>query len=141
MKIRTLGASLAVAAAALLAAGCEASVTNTLPNEMGCSNCKPPSGGNDGGPGTPGTPAPGSDAGPPGMSDAGPPPMMMNQNATWSDGMALSAPVIISAGVTITIAPGAKITCAPATSITVKGTLTGTSMTTHAALSGVGWGG
>jgi hypothetical protein len=48
---------------------------------------------------------------------------------------------MIAAGATMTIAPGATITVAAGATITVAGTLTASSQSTHATLTGTGWGG
>jgi hypothetical protein len=65
----------------------------------------------------------------------------MTGATTWNDGMSISGPVMIAAGATITIAPGATITIAAGATITVAGTLTASAQSTHATLTGAGWGG
>jgi hypothetical protein len=65
----------------------------------------------------------------------------MITNETWSDGKALSGAIVIMSGGTVTIAPGAKITAAAGTSILVQGTITASSQTTHASITGTGWSG
>ncbi len=60
---------------------------------------------------------------------------------TWTDGMMISGPVMIAAGATMTIAPGATITIAAGATITVAGTLTARAQSSHAKLTGAGWGG
>jgi hypothetical protein len=57
----------------------------------------------------------------------------------WSDGQTLSESVIIGAGATITINPGATVNLAAGVTITVLGTLTASSATTHAKLTGASW--
>jgi hypothetical protein len=72
-------------------------------------------------------------------SDAG--TTTMTGTMTWADGMIISGPVMIAAGASVTIAPGATITVAPGATITVAGTLTASSQTTHAKITGSAWGG
>jgi hypothetical protein len=69
------------------------------------------------------------------------PSTTISSNTTWADGTQLSQSVTIAPGVTVTVAPGATITIAAGSTITVQGTLTATTSTTHAKLTGTGWGG
>jgi len=58
---------------------------------------------------------------------------------TWTDGQTLSESVIIGAGATITIDPAATINVGAGVTITVQGTLTASSATTHAKITGASW--
>jgi hypothetical protein len=51
----------------------------------------------------------------------------------------ITSNVTIASGVTVTIAPGATVTVAAGSTISIAGTLTGSSATTHAKLTGTGW--
>ena len=58
---------------------------------------------------------------------------------SWTDGQMISASMTIPAGETVAIDPGATITMSSGVTITVNGTLTASSMATHAKLTGSGW--
>ncbi len=60
-------------------------------------------------------------------------------NVTWADGQMLAQSVTIGSGATVTIAPGATITASSGVGITVEGTLTASSTTKAATLTGTGW--
>jgi len=70
--------------------------------------------------------------------DAGP-TSTISADTTWADGMKITGPTTIAAGVTVTIANGATITVSAGASITIEGTLTATNATKHAVLTGTGW--
>jgi hypothetical protein len=70
-----------------------------------------------------------------------PTPVPMTGNQTWNDGQQISGAITIMPGASVTVAPGAKITAASGTSITVQGTLTASSQTTHASITGTSWSG
>jgi hypothetical protein len=136
-----LGLMLGVGAALGALAGCSSSTTNTLP-DLGCSNCTPPPSGDGGNPGNPGADGgSGSDTSSAADSPPVPDATTTTQNDTWADGKNIAAPVIIAKGITVTISPGAKVTLAQNITITVDGTLTASSASSHASLSGTGWGG
>lgn len=59
----------------------------------------------------------------------------------WHDGMTIGSSVTIPAGETVTIDPGATITMGSGVTVTVDGTLTASSATTHAKLTGSSWAG
>ncbi|HTQ45977.1 MAG TPA: hypothetical protein VMI75_24645 [Polyangiaceae bacterium] len=74
-----------------------------------------------------------------GSSSGGGGGMTITANTTWNDGQMLAESVTIGSGVTVTIAPGATITVASGVAITVDGTLTASSTTKAASLTGTGW--
>jgi hypothetical protein len=57
----------------------------------------------------------------------------------WHDGMTIGSSLTIPAGETVTIDPGATITMGSGVTVTVDGTLTASSATTHAKLTGSSW--
>ncbi len=65
--------------------------------------------------------------------------MTITANTTWNDGQMLAQSVTVGSGVTVTIAPGATINVASGVAITVDGTLTASSTTKAASLTGTGW--
>ena len=65
--------------------------------------------------------------------------MTITANTTWNDGQMLAESVTIGSGVTVTIAPGATINVASGVGITVDGTLTASSTTKAATLTGTSW--
>jgi len=65
--------------------------------------------------------------------------MTITANTTWSDGEMLAKSVTVGSGVTVTIAPGATITASSGVTITVDGTLTASSTTKAATITGTGW--
>jgi hypothetical protein len=73
-----------------------------------------------------------------GSSSSGGSGSTISASTTWADGQQIGS-VTIASGVTVTIAPGATVTVAAGSTITVAGTLSGTSATTHAILTGTGW--
>jgi hypothetical protein len=70
---------------------------------------------------------------------SGGPGTTISADATWADGQMITSNVTIASGVTVTIAPGATVTVAAGSTISIAGTLTGSSATTHAKLTGTGW--
>ncbi len=62
-------------------------------------------------------------------------------SGTWADGQAITSSVTIGAGATVTIDPAATVNVATGVTITVLGTLTASSATTHAKLTGTSWAG
>jgi hypothetical protein len=74
-------------------------------------------------------------------SSSGGPTTTISADTTWADGTKITASTTIAKGVTVTIANGATITVSPSVAITVDGTLTATSATAHASLTGAGWAG
>lgn len=78
-------------------------------------------------------------------SDTSLPPDASSTTAdeTWADGKTIAQSTVIEAGVTVTIAPGAKIAIAANATVVVKGTLTASSVATHATLGdgNAAWGG
>jgi hypothetical protein len=65
--------------------------------------------------------------------------MTITANTTWNDGQMLSQSVTIGSGVTVTIAPGATVNVSSGVTITVDGTLTASSTTKAATVTGSGW--
>lgn len=65
--------------------------------------------------------------------------MTITGNVMWNDGQMLAQSVTIGAGATVTIAPGATINVSSGVTITVDGTLTASSTTKAATLTGTGW--
>ena len=65
--------------------------------------------------------------------------MTITGNVTWSDGEMLAQSVTIGSGAIVTVAPGATIQVASGATITVEGTLTASSTTKAASLTGTGW--
>lgn len=57
----------------------------------------------------------------------------------WHTGMTIGTSITIPAGETVTIDPGATITMGAGVTVTVDGTLTASSATTHAKLTGSSW--
>ena len=78
----------------------------------------------------------GSSGGSSGSSSGGSSP---TAPAVWHDGLTLSASVVVPAGMTATIDPAATINLASGVTVTITGTLTASSATTHAKLTGSGW--
>lgn len=65
--------------------------------------------------------------------------MTITGNVTWNDGEMLASSVTIGTGATVTIAPGATVNVSSGVTITVAGTLTASSTTKAATLTGTGW--
>jgi len=74
-----------------------------------------------------------------GGSSSGGATTTISADTTWADGQQIATSVTIAPGVTVTIAPGATVTMAASAAITVSGTLTASSATTHAVLTGTSW--
>lgn len=83
-----------------------------------------------------GTASSGSSSGAGSSSGGG---MTITSNVTWADGQMLTQSVTIGSGATVTIAPGATITASSGVAITVEGTLTASSTTKAATITGSGW--
>jgi hypothetical protein len=65
--------------------------------------------------------------------------MTITGSVTWNDGEMLAQSVTIGSGATVTVAPGATITVSSGVTVTVAGTLTASSTTKAATITGTGW--
>ncbi|HEX8796151.1 MAG TPA: hypothetical protein VF765_34615, partial [Polyangiaceae bacterium] len=65
--------------------------------------------------------------------------MTITGNVMWNDGQMIAQSVTIGAGATVTVAPGATITVSSGVTITIDGTLTASSTTKAATITGTGW--